>query len=160
MRYVSEQIVFQEVPGEISLAWTISGCDLRCPGCHSAETWAPDKGELLTPAYAAQRMDDYRGLISCVLFMGGEWHPDTLCAILDAAQSRGLATCLYTGLEDVSLQIKNRLTFLKTGAFIRALGGLDSPDTNQRFIRVADGKNLNELFRRTSHDQVKCSAAC
>ena len=34
LRYVHEDIVWQEVPGEVSLAYSIAGCPLRCPGCH------------------------------------------------------------------------------------------------------------------------------
>lgn len=149
MRFVDERVVFQEVPGEISLAWVISGCPLRCPGCHSAATWSADRGNLLTPAYAKQRIDDYAGLISCVLFMGGEWHPLALYTLLDIAQQAGLSTCLYTGCDDVSAALKSRLTFLKTGAFRQELGGLDQPHSNQRFVRVADGERLNALFWRT-----------
>jgi hypothetical protein len=41
---------------------------------------------------------------------------------------------------------KTNLDYLKTGHFNKLLGGLNSPSTNQRFIHVPSGKNLNKLF--------------
>lgn len=35
MKYSDAQVVFAEVPDEITLAISISGCPNRCPGCHS-----------------------------------------------------------------------------------------------------------------------------
>ncbi|MDZ7871339.1 MAG: hypothetical protein U5L02_19415 [Rheinheimera sp.] len=30
------EILLQEIPGEVSLAYLISGCSLGCKGCHKA----------------------------------------------------------------------------------------------------------------------------
>lgn len=39
MLYFSKTILtFQDVPNEISLALSISGCQLKCKGCHSSFT--------------------------------------------------------------------------------------------------------------------------
>ncbi len=67
MRVTHEDVVFQEVPGEVALAFTIAGCPLRCPGCHSSDSWAPDEGWLLTPAILAQRIQRYSGLLTAVV---------------------------------------------------------------------------------------------
>ena len=147
MRFSREEIVWQEVPGEVSLAFTISGCPLACRGCHSADTWAPGQGSLLSPAYLQQRLQQYRGLITCVLFMGGEWQPDLLSARLQQVREAGLQTCLYTGLEDVSPALKPQLTYLKTGPWQAELGGLDSPHTNQRFVDLRTNQCLNHHFQ-------------
>ena len=64
------------------------------------------------------------------------------------ARAAGLKTCLYTGLEEAPAALLPELTFVKTGAWRRERGGLDCPDTNQRFIRTADGAVLNHLFWR------------
>ena len=85
-------------------------------------------------------------MISCVLFMGGEWEEEDLIKKLKIAEDNGLNTCLYTGMEDVSDEIKNHLTWLKTGAWIAELGGLDNPKTNQKFIEVKTNKLLNHYF--------------
>ena len=46
LKYLYTREVFQEVPEEMSLAIAISGCRIRCKGCHSRELWE-DKGEIL-----------------------------------------------------------------------------------------------------------------
>ena len=39
LKYVNTEVVFQEVPDEISLAINISGCPIHCPDCHSKFLW-------------------------------------------------------------------------------------------------------------------------
>ena len=39
LRYDGAAVVFSEVPDEISLAISITGCPRRCPGCHSEYLW-------------------------------------------------------------------------------------------------------------------------
>lgn len=146
LRFSLEQVVWQEVPGEVSLAFTISGCPLRCKGCHSSAARNPETGQLLTAEYFLARLIQYRGLISCVLFLGGEWQPAALLELLHIARGQALSTCLYSGYETVATSLLPQLTYLKTGPWIEALGGLDSPSTNQRFINVKTQENLNYKF--------------
>lgn len=146
LRYSAEQVVFQEVPGEVSLAYTITGCPVGCKGCHSVDSWPVGSGEQLTSAYFAARLTQYRNLITCVLFLGGEWQPEMLIERLQQARNAGLQTCLYTGYDDVSLQIKQQLTYLKTGPWMASLGGLDSPTTNQKFYDLRTQRLLNCRF--------------
>lgn len=81
--------------------------------------------------------------------MGGEWLPDVLRRMLEVVREAGLKSCLYTGLEreELSAGLLPYLTFLKTGHWRPELGGLDSPTTNQRFIRIHTDENLMHLFR-------------
>ncbi|MFC7001337.1 hypothetical protein ACFQMB_07185 [Pseudobowmanella zhangzhouensis] len=46
--------------------------------------------------------------------------------MLQLCTSRGLTTCLYTGLDDVDAELKAELTYLKTGRWQAELGGLTS----------------------------------
>lgn len=146
MRYSSEEIVWQEVPGETSLAYTITGCPVGCKGCHSVDTWPTGSGIELLPDYFSQRLHDYQGLITCVLFLGGEWHPSALQALLKITKAQGLKTCLYTGLESVPSYLERELDYLKTGPWIASRGGLDSRATNQRFMHLNSGELLNVRF--------------
>lgn len=154
MNYYKADIVLQEVPHEISLCFSISGCTLRCEGCHSPFLWKEENGKLLSESAFKLYLSKYHGLISCVLFMGGEWDHDNLLNLLRIARKRGLNTCLYTGLENVSDELKTELTWLKTGAWKQELGGLNSLSTNQKFIEVSTNKNLNHLFYSKRHDQI------
>lgn len=148
LRFSSEQIVWQEVPNETSLAFLITGCPLGCKGCHSADSWKTGQGNELTCDYLIERLIRYQGLISCVLFMGGEWQAEKLLPLLQLCRQRRLQTCLYTGLEqnEIPQYLLTELTYLKTGRWIAERGGLSSLTTNQRFIDLRSNENLNHLF--------------
>lgn len=147
LHYSAEQIVWQEVPGEVALAYTITGCPVGCKGCHSVDSWPVGSGEPLTQERLKQQLQKYRGLISCVLFLGGEWQPTALLKLLKQVKNEGLETCLYTGYENVSLALREQLTYVKTGPWIAARGGLESPTTNQRFYDLRTQQLLNCEFQ-------------
>lgn len=149
LRYHHEDIVWLEVPGEVSLAYQFSGCPIHCKGCHSADTWKRGTGHILNADYFCKRLQQYQHLITCVLFMGGEWLADELLVYLQLAQNADLKTCLYTGLEKehVPTELLPFLDYLKTGPWIAERGGLDNPNSNQRFIDQRSGTLLNHLFQ-------------
>lgn len=146
MKYSSLQITFQEVPDEISLCFLVTGCPLRCPGCHSADSWNASLGTELTIPHLKDLLDQCRATITCVCFLGGEWHGPKLIELCRWSQTRGLKTCLYTGLEDVGSELKAVLDFLKVGPYLKDRGGLSSSTTNQRFINVKTNEVLNHRF--------------
>jgi len=148
MYYYDFQVVLQEVPGEISLCFSISGCNLHCEGCHSPFLWKEGNGDILTEEVYTTLLNQYKNLATCVLFMGGEWHETELINMLQLARNNNLKTCLYTGEEFVSDAIKKQLTFLKTGMWKQELGGLEKTNTNQLFINVKTNQNLNYLFSK------------
>ena len=98
LRYSDYDIVLQEVPNEISLCFTLTGCPLACKGCHSEYIWNPDFGEPLTADLLEKLIDRYDEAISCVLFMGGEWRAEELLQFVRIAKAKKLKTALYTGL--------------------------------------------------------------
>jgi len=157
MNYSHPQIVLQEVPGEITLALSISGCPIRCPGCHSPFTWNPLYGQLMNKSSLFQLIEKYENMISCVLFYGGEWEKELLKKHLDDIRRRGLLTALYTGLDTVDDEIASRLDFVKLGPWIESLGGLDSKGTNQRLIDLRSGECLNHYFQKhpTTSEPIK-----
>jgi anaerobic ribonucleoside-triphosphate reductase activating protein len=148
MYYYDFQVVLQEVPGEISLCFSISGCNLHCEGCHSPFLWKEGNGNLLTENVYTSLLNKYKNLATCVLFMGGEWHEEELINMLQLAKKQDLKTCLYTGEEFISEAIKNELTFLKTGKWEQKIGGLEKNSTNQKFINVKTNQKLNYLFSK------------
>ena len=82
MRYSDLQIVFQEIPNEISLAIHVTGCPLKCAGCHSSIYWNPHIGQDLTIDHLCELLHRYEKYITCVLFLGGEWDTDYLLKLL------------------------------------------------------------------------------
>lgn len=137
MYFSYPQVVLQEVPDEISLALSISGCPLNCKGCHSSETFDPKFGEELSLSKLAQ-MIDHQKYITCVLFYGGEWLIEELEVFIDYVKSRNLKVCLFTGrnLEYFSVEFLSKLDFIKVGRYKENLGGLKSEQTNQKFIKL------------------------
>lgn len=148
MKYLGTDVSLQEVPGEISLIFKISNCPHRCKGCHSSEFWS-NSGEVLDYEIYKRKLSRYHGLMTCVCFFGGEWDQDNLLVFLAHAQSHGYKTCLYTGAEKVTKELKEKLNYLKTGPWKENRGGLSSISTNQLFLNLDSGECLNHLFQHT-----------
>lgn len=150
LKYFREDIVFQEVPNEISISFSICGCPRKCKNCSWKNTINLGEKHILTDNKFKSTLKKYSGLATCVLFLGGEWEEEDLINKLILAKKSGYKTCLYTGcdLNQVSLSIKENLDFIKVGQYVESLGGLSSPTTNQRFIDLVSGKILNNYFVR------------
>ena len=88
----------------------------------------------------------YKDFISCILFFGGEWQPHELINRLKIARQQGFKTCLYSGRNDISNQIKPHLDYLKLGKYDQTLGGLASATTNQRFYDLTTNQIINSKF--------------
>ena len=73
LKYTDTEVVFKEVPDEITLAINISGCPIHCPGCHSKELWK-NIGDELNEESLEKLIIKNRG-ISCIGFMGGDNEP-------------------------------------------------------------------------------------
>lgn len=150
MRFLSLQIVFSEIPDEISLAILVTGCPKRCPGCHSSDAWKNERGTELNSSVMQALLKKYEKWISTVLFMGGEWHETELIALLDLIRKSGFKTALYTGEESISEVLEAKLDFLKTGPYIQELGGLQSPLTNQILKNLNTGEILNLKLQKST----------
>lgn len=74
LKYAGYDIVFQEIPDEVTLALNLSGCPNGCPGCHSPHLQR-DEGEALTPGALERLLERYGREITCVCFMGGDATP-------------------------------------------------------------------------------------
>lgn len=148
LNYLKKDVCFQEVPNEISLTFSIAGCPNRCPNCSWKSSEIQETAKPLTNSVYSRFLNKYKGLASCVLFLGGDWDTQDLITKLKMAKERGYKTCLYTGCEMnlVHPDIKTNLDFIKVGPYIEELGGLTSPKTNQKFIDLVHNTILNNLF--------------
>ena len=144
LKVASFDIVFQEIPGEVTLALNLSNCPCHCKGCHSPHLWE-DIGEPLDEQLLDSLIDRYKGLITCVCFMGGDQSPEEVFRL--AAHIQGLKTAWYSGRptypNNQSNQIipntQNPFDYVKLGPYIEEFGGLKSEKTNQRlYKRVGD----------------------
>ena len=140
LKYVRTDIVFQEIPNETSLAVAISGCTIRCSGCHSRYLWE-NTGEPLDVEALCGLLNQNSG-ITCLLLMGGERDIDALTELFMYAHKR-VKTAWYCGLDMIpkdKMGITDYLDFVKLGHYDMELGGLDCPTTNQRLYQ------FNHLF--------------
>lgn len=145
LKYYSHTIVFQEIPDEVSLCFEITGCPLRCPGCHSPHLRNGKLGTDLTIQKYLEFLDTYKDFITCVLFMGGEWEEEDLILRLLIAKDRGLKTGLYSGLNEISSErLLDCLDYLKIGPYKKELGGLQNKETtNQVLYNLNTGEKIN-----------------
>ena len=133
MKYTIAEVVFREIPDEITLAINISNCPIHCPGCHSPELWE-DIGEELTFDALKNLIKDAEG-ITCVAFMGGDADPDYIVDLATTVKTENpnLKVAWYSGRESLRLSLMHLLAFdyIKLGPYIKEKGPLNKPTTNQ-----------------------------
>ena len=88
LRYADYDIVFQEIPDEVTLAINLSNCPNHCKGCHSAYLME-DIGEPLTEESLSTLLGKYGKAITCVCFMGGDASPAISCFFTQADHHSG-----------------------------------------------------------------------
>lgn len=150
MKVDGPHIVMSELPGRLSMAYQVYGCDVHCPSCHSKYLWDENCNSSyeLTIDQMIKDIARYHQ-VDCVLFLGGEWNKD-LIKFLEAAKKEGKETALYTGrdISEIPDRIKTRVDFLKYGPYIDEFGGLNKKTTNQRMIDMKSGDDITSKFWR------------
>jgi anaerobic ribonucleoside-triphosphate reductase activating protein len=150
MKYTDTQIGFQEFPNEISLLINISNCPFHCPGCHSPELWE-DVGTELTFKELHHLISINKG-ITCVGFMGGV--PKEINELAEYVKNIGppLKVGWYWGGTDIPKEIYLiNFDYIKLGPYIKELGGLDNPNTNQRFYKIKNEQLIDWTYKFWKH---------
>ena len=138
LKFVSYDIVFQEIPDEVTLAVNISGGPNGCPGCHSPYLWR-DEGRPLVPEEVEALLEQYGGSVTCLCFMGGDGAPGEVAALARWLREAypGLRTAWYSGRNRLPEEVDAGLfDYLKLGPYVERCGGLRSRTTNQRLYRI------------------------
>lgn len=150
LRYVDYDIVFQEIPDEVTLAVNLSNCPNRCKGCHSPHL-LEDIGEPLTEECLAGWLRKYGRAITCVCLMGGDASPgevQRLARFLSRQSVAPVKVGWYSGRPELPPGFcADYFHYVKLGPYIEALGGLKSAETNQRLYRIAGGKLEDITYR-------------
>lgn len=150
LRFVNTDVVFQEIPDEVTLAINISGCPCRCPGCHSRYLW-DDIGEPLTSEAIEGFLGQFGKDITCLALMGGDGDP---VAINDLARyihghHPAYRVAWYSGRIRIPSNIcKADFDYIKVGPYIRHLGPLSKCTTNQRLYRVLPDGEMQDITSR------------
>ena len=150
LKYVNTGVVFQEIPDEVTLAINISNCPCHCPGCHSRYLWDDIGMPLDTDAIDAF-IERYGDDITCLLFMGGDADPvgvNQLAQYIHETYPQ-FKVAWYSGRLRVSPAVnKADFDYLKIGPYIKHLGPLKSPTTNQRLYRLRDDGSFEDITYR------------
>lgn len=149
LKYANCYIGYQEVPNEITLCINISGCPHHCEGCHSQYLWEYEGNYISDDIDTLQ--DKYKGMITCICFMGGDQNLEELTELLlKSKYLYKLKTCVYSGTDNIQIfnDILLYLDYLKIGRFNINLGGLDKQTTNQKFYKVNNYKleDITNIF--------------
>ncbi|MCR5158072.1 MAG: anaerobic ribonucleoside-triphosphate reductase activating protein [Prevotella sp.] len=150
LKYVNTGIVFQEIPDEVTLAINISGCPCRCPGCHSQYLWE-DVGLPLDTNAIDDFLAEYGSDITCIAFMGGDADPKAvnLLAQYIHEEHPQYHVAWYSGrIRIPSVVHITDFDYIKVGPFIRHLGPLKSPTTNQRLYRILPSGEKEDMTDR------------
>ena len=137
LKYVNTDVVFQEIPDEVTLAINISNCPCHCPGCHSHYLWE-DVGLSLDKEAIDAFITKYGKNITCLAFMGGDCDPKGVNQLAQYIHEEypQYKVGWYSGrLRIPSVVKKTDFDYIKVGPYIRHLGPLGKPTTNQRMYR-------------------------
>lgn len=143
MKYLNYQVVFKEVPDEVTLSINITNCPYRCPGCHSSYL-QEDVGEELTFETLSSLIEKHKG-ITCVCFMGGDKNINELLTFASFIKIKyGCKTAWYSGMDTMPKKliedVKEVFNYVKIGSYKKDRGGLESMETNQQFFKIEDSK--------------------
>ena len=156
LKYVNTGIVFQEIPDEVTLAINISNCPCRCPGCHSHYLW-DDIGMPLNTEAIDDFIQRYGNDITCLSFMGGDADPTGVCLLAEYIHEEypNFKVAWYSGRLRVPAGItKNDFDYIKIGPYIRHLGPLNNPTTNQRLYRQQEDGTFEDITYRFWQKQM------
>lgn len=149
LKYVETLVAFSEVPDEITLCINISNCPCNCEECHSSHL-AKDIGRELNTSTIYELIKYNQG-ITCIAFMGGDKSPyevNYLAQTVKFVTDNKLKVAWYSGRQELAEDINLKyFDFIKLGPYIKDVGPLNCPTTNQRFYKVQDNKLIDITYK-------------
>jgi anaerobic ribonucleoside-triphosphate reductase activating protein len=85
--------------------------------------------------------------------MGGDGSPEEVVKLAKFIRQYSMKTAWYSGNMKPYNDAPNYFDYIKLGRYVKERGGLDSPNTNQRFYSVENGKMIdrtNTFWRKIS----------
>ena len=148
LKYADYDVVFQELPNEVTLAINISNCPNRCVGCHSAYLM-DDVGNPLTEQALEELLHKYGNTITCVCFMGGDREPHAVAQLAHWVKTQAAFTLKvgwYSGKQTLPEVFDSQwFDYVKVGPYVPKLGGLNHKTTNQRLYKITETGTLEDI---------------
>ena len=136
IKYLNVEVVFEEIPDEITLAINITNCQCYCAGCHSPELRC-DIGTELTEAELDRLIAENDG-ITCICLMGEGNDRDAIYKLVQHLMSEhpNLKRAIYYGRDHLDRNYLNLFHYVKYGSYKEECGPLNVETTNQRLIKT------------------------
>lgn len=118
------------------------GCNQGCRECHNPHTWNIENGISMSVQELAEEIFKIKNPFKRVTISGGEplLQVKGLKELVDILYKEGYEIALYTSfeLEEVPIEIRKKLTYLKTGRFIieKKVEGKFYGSSNQKFFKL------------------------
>ena len=146
LKYTTTQIVFSEIPDEVTLAIELSNCPFHCPACHSKYLW-DDIGTELDINVLDRLLSDYAG-ITCVCFMGGDNDLDRLFNLFEFIKKfhSNIKIAWYTGRKDIPSDLP-AIDYIKVGPYIEEKGPINKTTTNQRLYQRNENDWIDVTYK-------------
>lgn len=152
LKYYNYDIVFQEIPDEVTLAINITNCPNLCVGCHSPHL-RENIGENLDEYFLSILLEKYKNSITCICFMGGDANVKEVAQLANFVREKTkgvLKTGWYSGKNKLSDNaLIHNFNYIKLGEYIETKGSLKKKTTNQRLYQITH----NEMVDITSRLQ-------
>jgi anaerobic ribonucleoside-triphosphate reductase activating protein len=152
LKYYNYDIVFQEIPDEVTLAINITNCPNRCKGCHSPYL-QKNIGEELNERQITLLMDKYVSAITCFCFMGGDGDPQRVADLANFMRLHysEIKVAWYSGCAKLPDGFDRRdFQYIKLGEYVEELGNLKNETSNQHLFEIKpDGymKDISYMFK-------------
>lgn len=152
LKYVGYDIVFREIPDEVTLAVNLSLCPNHCKGCHSPYL-QKDMGQPLNEESLRAMLEPYRNEITCVCLMGGDGDPAEVARLSQHIKKQyggAIKTGWYSGRAQLpdGFPQKAALDYIKLGPYLEQCGPLDNPKTNQSLYSVSSEGGMTDITAR------------
>lgn len=144
-KFYRYKVVFQEIPNEVSLSFSITGCKNNCSGCHSPYL-REDIGNELTEDILTDIIKNNK-YITCILFFGGDHDKEYLKKLVNTIRSNfNLKIALYSGNDIIDNDLYNIFDYIKIGSYNKDKGPLKSKTTNQCLVDTRTGEDITYMF--------------
>ena len=147
LKYYNFDIVFQEIPNEVTLAVNLTNCPNRCKGCHSPHL-QKDIGEVFEEEVIVSLVDKYHSAITCFCFMGGDNDPERVAELANFIRLYypSIKVAWYSGCNQLPEGLdKNAFQYIKLGGYNEKLGNLQSKTSNQLLFAVQQDGSMSDI---------------
>ena len=147
LKYYNYDIVFQEIPDEVTLAINITNCPNRCNGCHSPHL-QKDIGEELDEEVIVLLINKYASAITCFCFMGGDGDSSRVAELASFIRvyDPDIKVAWYSGCVGLPKGFDNSsFQYIKLGKYIEELGSLKSITSNQQLFRIQQDGHMEDI---------------